>query len=55
MMESEETRFATDRKPAPGKKLQKIKRTRMSTVDGYMQAEDYWSFEEVDEERDGAT
>lgn len=48
MMESEDTRTATARKPAPGKKFVKVKKTRYSTVDGFMQAEDYSSVEEVD-------
>lgn len=55
MLESEDTRFATERKPAPGKKFVKVKKTRYSTVDGFMQAEDYSSFDEVDEDRAGAT
>jgi hypothetical protein len=48
MLESEDTRTATARKPAPGKKFVKVKKTRYSTVDGFMQAEDYSSVEEVD-------
>lgn len=48
MLESEDTRTATARKPAPGKKFVKVKKTRYSTIDGFMQAEDYSSVEEVD-------
>ena len=47
MLESEDTKAATDRKPPnPGKKLVKVRKTRYTTVDGYMQAEDYSSYEE---------
>lgn len=47
---SEDTKACTDRKPAqPGKKWVKVKKTRMSNVDGYLQAEDYTSFEEQDD------
>ena len=48
MLESEDTRTATARKPAPGKKFVKVKKTRYTTVDGFMEAEDYSSVEEVD-------
>jgi len=47
---SEDTKACTDRKPTqPGKKWVKVKKTRMSNVDGYLQAEDYTSFEEQDD------
>ncbi len=47
VIESEDTKAATDRKPLnPGKKLVKVRKTRYTTVDGYMQAEDYSSFDE---------
>lgn len=51
MLESEDTRTATARKPAQGKKFVKVKKTRYTTVDGFMEAEDYSSVEEVDMSR----
>lgn len=45
----EDTTMTTGRKCAPGKRLVKIKKTRITNVDGYMQAEDYTSYEEQDE------
>lgn len=48
----EDTKAATGRKPpAPGKKWVRVIRTKMSTVDGYMQAEDYSSYEEQDDDK----
>lgn len=48
-MESEDTRLQTEKKAAPGKKFVKTVKTRYITVDGYMQAEDYSSYDEVDD------
>ena len=46
-LEQEDTKMCTEKKQAaPGKRLVKVKKTRITTVDGYMQAEDYSSFEE---------
>lgn len=43
----EDTKAATGRKPpAPGKKWVRVVKTKMSMEDGYMQAEDYSSYEE---------
>lgn len=46
----EDTKAMTDLKPAaPGKKWVKVKKTRMSMTNGYMEAEDYWSMEEQED------
>ena len=54
-MESEDTRLQTEKKAAPGKKFVKTVKTRYITVDGYMQAEDYSSYDEVDDNKASAT
>ncbi len=49
-IQSEDTKVATERKqPNPGKKLVKVKKTRYVNIDGYMEAEDYFSYEEQDD------
>lgn len=50
MLAQEDTKVSTNRKPAqPGKRWVKVKKTRMSNVGGYLEAEDYTSFEEQDD------